>query len=43
VARHAGEDVFDSWAASLTAAVVNWQRHTRRDREGVNLRWWWQA
>ncbi|MEO6124567.1 MAG: glycosyltransferase [Ilumatobacteraceae bacterium] len=43
VDRHSGEKTFDDWANSLTGAVVSWQRRHRTDREGINLRWWWQT
>jgi glycosyltransferase involved in cell wall biosynthesis len=41
IARHAGARVFEAWADSITSAVVMWQRDSRSDRIGANLRWWW--
>lgn len=43
IERHSGDKTFDDWANSLTGAVVSWQRRRRTDREGANLRWWWQT
>jgi len=43
VHRHSGAKTFDDWSNSLTGAVDSWQRRRRTDREGINLRWWWQT
>jgi glycosyltransferase involved in cell wall biosynthesis len=39
--RHADVRAHEAWANSVTAAVVTWQRNSRTDRVGANLRWWW--